>query len=63
MGFVEILYPGIAGCVEACCGEDQDRGIDQQCEGEGDGGVQRRKSDRFALFRQGMSIIAGLNDA
>ncbi len=63
MGFVEIFDGGIACRIEACCGQNQDRGVDQQCEGKGNRRVECCKAYCFALFRQSMPVIACLNDA
>ena len=62
IGVLDFHHIGMAGLVESSCGQHQNRGVDQQRQGQGADGVDTRQLDRVLLARQVLADQAGLHD-
>src|SRR5262249_57277990 len=63
MRLIEFRDVVLTDLVKSGRSKDQDRGVDQQCEHQSEGGIERRKLDRFAPVLDACPETARLHDA
>ena len=61
-GILDLRHLGVSAAMENGGGDDQDGGIDEQGQREGEGGIKVGEADRLALAVEGARIVAHLHD-